>query len=655
MTVNMISSLEDIGLLRESVDLECKLAAGRDGKGKLPKDFWETYSAFANGGGGIVLLGVQETAAGFELQGVKNPSKLIDELWDLLNNRQKVSVNLLATDHVTELEIDGSTVVQIFVPSASRTKKPVFINQNPLTGTYKRNNTGDFRLDEESVKRMLAEQVEDTRDGEILVGYSITDLDPQSLREYRQIYVTRQPEHPWNTLDDLSFLEKIGAWKRNRATDEAGITKAGLLMFGEHPVIQDVFPHYMLDYQERPEAKTEARWVDRVTLDGSWSGNLFDFYRRVFKKLAADLKVPFVLDAGVRQEETPVHSALREALVNALVHADYSRRASVLIVKRPDLFGFRNPGLMRISPAQAQQGGESDCRNRLLHQMFGYVGLGERAGSGVPKIYHGWESQHWRAPLLEQKEEPSEQTVLQLRMLDLLPESALTALRSMFADFDVLSHTERVILATVYTEGTANHQRLSQVTIDHSHDLTIALQSLCKAHKLSSTGNTRGTTYHLHGAEPLNPDDVFTGTQQMLGANVGSVTESSLPLRSSSPHLGSSSSYRDEKGRLVSRELKMPIVDDLEALDQTLRKALLDKAAPARIKRKLPKEEMEALILSLCANCFVTIEVLSQLLDRKPEPLRSNSLKPMVDSGALSRAFPSTPNHSKQGYATSSH
>ncbi|MEY2726480.1 MAG: hypothetical protein RLZZ458_2347 [Planctomycetota bacterium] len=54
-----IQSRADLELLRESVDLECKLAAGRDGQGAVPEDFWRTYSSFANTDGGIVLLGVQ--------------------------------------------------------------------------------------------------------------------------------------------------------------------------------------------------------------------------------------------------------------------------------------------------------------------------------------------------------------------------------------------------------------------------------------------------------------------------------------------------------------------------------------------------------------------------------------------------------------------
>ncbi|WP_331709339.1 ATP-binding protein [Legionella fallonii] len=170
----------------------------------------------------------------------------------------------------------------------------------------------------------------------------------------------------------------------------------------------------MLDYQERPEAKTEKRWIDRVTLDGSWSGNLYDFYRKVYLKLTNNLKVPFTLDGDQRRDETSVHVAIREALVNVLVHADYTERASVLVVKRPDLFGFRNPGLMRITLDAALEGGYHDCRNRLLHQMFRYVGIGDQAGSGIPKIMSGWQDNHWRSPELVEQREPFDQTILHM-------------------------------------------------------------------------------------------------------------------------------------------------------------------------------------------------------------------------------------------------
>jgi len=169
---------------------------------------------------------------------------------------------------------------------------------------------------------------------------------------------------------------------------------AGLLMFGRAESIRDALPRYIVDYQERAEARVDQRWIDRLVPNSSWSGNVYAFFRTVYQKLTADLKAPFQLHEGQRLDDTPVHEALdealREALVNTLIHADYSGRVSVLVVKQPDMFGFRNPGRMRIEPELAVLGGNSDCRNRRLQTMFQLVGYGDHAGSGLPKIYKNW-------------------------------------------------------------------------------------------------------------------------------------------------------------------------------------------------------------------------------------------------------------------------
>ena len=130
--------------------------------------------------------------------------------------------------------------------------------------------------------------------------------------------------------------------------------------------------------------------------------------------LTADLKVPFVLKGDTRQDDTPTHKALREALVNTLVHADYTGRISVLVVKEPAGFVLRNPGDLRVPAAQALQGGVSDGRNRTMQQMFLMIGLGERAGSGMSRILHGWKDLGHGLQLTE-RYVPQEHTVLEMR------------------------------------------------------------------------------------------------------------------------------------------------------------------------------------------------------------------------------------------------
>ena len=639
-----IESIADLELLRESVDLECKLAAGRDEKGTLPEDFWPTYSSFANTEGGMVLLGVREKQGQFSIEGVADIAKVRKELFDGLNNRQKASVNLLTDASVREVALQGRTILAIEIPRANRKQRPVHLTTNPLAQhTYRRLNDGDRPLPDDEVKRMLAEQVEDSRDDRILHGYDLEDIDSGTLRAYRQIFANREPGHPWNAAEDREFLRLIGGWRKDRETGECGLTLAGLLMFGQFPAIQEELPNYMLDYQERPEAKTEKRWVDRITLDGKWSGNLFDFYRKVYLKLTADLKVPFQLEKGERKDETPVHEAMREALANVLVHADYSDRASVLVVKRPDMFGFRNPGLMRIPVEVALQGGEPDCRNRTLHKMFRFVGVGEQAGTGIPKILRGWQSEHWNPPKLHDLSVPYNQTLLELRMVDLFPEEVMTGLKARFGSgFGLLNHVERVALALAASEGTVNHSRLRAVTTEHPVDLSKTLQQLTQAGMLESTGG-RGAVYHLPGEAIPTPDDVF-------GPPARISVLSSPNLSWSSPNLGEN---RDADGFLISPQLNLPVMDDLSRLSPGLRGKLDELAAEPQAKRKVTRDVLIDVVLAICNGRFVTLRCLAELVQRKPDTLRDQYLAGLVKDRRLMLAFPKTPTHERQAYTTS--
>jgi ATP-dependent DNA helicase RecG len=86
-------------------------------------------------------------------------------------------------------------------------------------------------------------------------------------------------------------------------------------MFGRWETITEFLPEFFLDYREIPEGSGSVRWIDRLVPDGSWSGNLFDFFQLTYRRLKRDLKSPFHLHDGQRVEDTPAEAAIREALV----------------------------------------------------------------------------------------------------------------------------------------------------------------------------------------------------------------------------------------------------------------------------------------------------------------------------------------------------
>ena len=316
-------------------------------KGGLPNSLWETYSAFANCYGGVIILGVKENKNGsWYMTGLDNAAKLRKDFWDTINNKNKVSVNLL-TDN--DLEIYGennSVIMVIHVPKAKREQKPVYINGDMFSGTFRRNWEDDYHCDRSEVLAMLRDQPEETSDMKILQDMSLQVLNSETVHAYRNRHMAYRTEHVWERLSDEEYLERIGAAKMSVRDHTLHPTAAGLLMFGEEYKILYEFPEYFLDYREVLDPT--IRWTDRLqSSSGDWTGNLFDFFFRVYGKLVKDLKIPFKLDGITRVDDTPVHKALREALANCIVNTDFYFPRGTVIRKDADSIVMENPGNSR--------------------------------------------------------------------------------------------------------------------------------------------------------------------------------------------------------------------------------------------------------------------------------------------------------------------
>ena len=384
---------------RENNRIEAKKAMGG-----LPGSIWETYSAFANTLGGVILLGVEEwpdkTLHAVDLP---DPDKLIKEFWNNVNNPNKTSVNLLSSKDVFVQEVDGNHIVVINVPRAERSYRPVYLDGNPLS-TYRRNGEGDYKCTKEEYQAMVRDASVKTQDMLVLNEMDMSVFNKESVRSYRQRMRLSRPGHVWEALEDEDFLMKLGAVGIG-SDGKKHPTSAGLLMFGNEYDIVREYNAYFLDYQEQYDADT--RWTDRIiSSSGDWSGNVYDFYFRVYNKLTQDIKVPFKMEGGARVDDTAVHQALREALANCLVNADYYGRQGLVVIKKRDAITMSNPGNFRIEIDTAKSGGVSDPRNGTMLKMFNLIDIGERAGSGIPNIFRLWREQGWTAPVISENFDP---------------------------------------------------------------------------------------------------------------------------------------------------------------------------------------------------------------------------------------------------------
>ncbi|MGM9978198.1 MAG: RNA-binding domain-containing protein [Clostridium sp.] len=486
----------DIYSIVENDEIECKEAS----RG-LPKDLWETYSAFANTSGGTILLGIKETKGIFNVTGIENPENILKDLWDNLNNPKKVSSNILNNSLITIREIDNKKIILINVPKAERKERPVYIGENPFneskhSGTYRRNYSGDYKCSNEEIKRMIADQLDESQDSIILEGFSMEDLNKDTINSFRNRLRAVKPNHPWVSLDDESFLYKLGAYDKDRKTKKEGITAAGLLMFGEERSITDEFHKYFLDYREK--MSDEVRWDYRViSSDGTWSGNIFDFYFKIINRITDNLNVPFRIVNGVRQEDTRVHEAVREAVANALIHADYRLPRGIVIEKGKTFFKISNPGSLRITREEALKGGISDPRNENIFKMFNLLGIGERAGSGLENIQLAWKEQEWLAPDLEELYNP-DRISLTLRTVSMLPKESINLLKAVLKEkYSELNKEEVVALVAAHQEEYVTNNRLQQLLNTHALNSNKILSSLVNKGYLETDGIGRGTKYFL--------------------------------------------------------------------------------------------------------------------------------------------------------------
>ena len=594
----------DIEALREGWDFEAKLAAGQDGKGQLPKSLWETYSAMANTHGGVIALGVREEADGrLVVHGLYAVDRVERDLWNILANPEKVSCNLLDREAVERHEIAGKTVLVLHIPRANRRQRPVFIN-NPLRGSYVRSHEGDRHASEETIRRMLSDAGDWPRDGEILEHFSLDDLEAESLAAYRNLFRSNYPNHPFLAGSDQEMLHQLGGWATDRATGREGITLAGLLMFGRQRSILDRLPHFQLDYRHLPPAFTSGvpRWFDRVTVDGTWPGNLFEFFRKVIPKLRDGLAVPFQMGPNLFcRDESPQHEALREAMVNALIHADYLGRGGIRVFRLARGFEFHNPGLLRLPAEQVRLGGKSDCRNPSLQQMFQMIGAGEKAGSGFPKILQAWREQHWRAPALEENTE-EEEVCLRLPTISLFPPEVTEEMERRFAKrLTHLDETGRLAVATAILEGWVTNERLQELTETHPRDITFLLKRLVAEHFLVGNDKRCWSSYSLfpEGSSVAGPD-------------------SSQHKEPSSQHNGSSSHHSEmepqpEEGRLEET------APDFSGLIRKIRG-----------QRRIRASEMETAILSLCVDHYTTAQELAEILQRSVVTIKNHYIARLV-------------------------
>ena len=138
--------LKRIADYRENNRIEAKRALGG-----LPHSVWETYSAFANTLGGLILLGVEEQPdKSFRTVDLPDPQGMVEEFWSIVEDPRRISANILVEENVRIENVDGDHIIVIRVPRAPRKVRPIFADDI----CYRRNGEGDYRCSPSEVRTL---------------------------------------------------------------------------------------------------------------------------------------------------------------------------------------------------------------------------------------------------------------------------------------------------------------------------------------------------------------------------------------------------------------------------------------------------------------------------------------------------------------------
>lgn len=384
----LVAELRSVGSDTHSV--EVKAAAG-----KLPKSMTETLSAFSNSAGGTVILGLDE-ATGFRpapgFDAVKAQEALARACADDVHPPVRSAIEILP--------FEGAQVVVAEIPEISPLSKPAYVRgRGEYQGSFVRGGDGDRKLSDYEVGLLHANRGQPRDDREPVIDASVADLDDEAVATLLRRMRQRQPR-AFRTVPDEVALRRLGVLvPAGPDTGRLVPSLAGLLTLGIYP--QEFFPQLNVTFVVLPSDQAGVvpeggpRFIDNRSLNGPIPQIVSD----AVDAIARNMRVAGTVRGVGRQDayEYPVE-ALREAVVNAIMHRDYSppsRGAQVQVEMYPGRLLVRNPGGLFGPVAETELGteGVTSSRNPVLSALLQEVQLPdsdrvicENRGTGIPTM-----------------------------------------------------------------------------------------------------------------------------------------------------------------------------------------------------------------------------------------------------------------------------
>ncbi|MDO4537115.1 MAG: ATP-binding protein [Coriobacteriales bacterium] len=342
---------------------------------KLPASMLETVSAFCNGPGGTIILGLSERN-GFTVAPGFCGKRMADSLATLCSD--KLTPPIRPEIHVVDFE--GAQLVVAHVHELPPREKPCYITERGVyQGSFVRVSDGDRKLSTYEVDRLMEERTQPTFDLDVVDKASLADLDATLVGA---VLERQRSLHPkiFSARTDTEALAMLHVLER---ADDGAMrpTLAGLLALGTYP--QQFFPRLTVAFTALPVRDEESglvTYTDAQTMAGSIPSILADTLTAVRRNVALPQAPEFPL------------AAVREAVANALVHRDYSplaRGTAIQVNLTSEQLEVASPGGLYGTVTSENLGapGYSSARNQYLLSLLeavpfsdGYLVENRKAG-----------------------------------------------------------------------------------------------------------------------------------------------------------------------------------------------------------------------------------------------------------------------------------
>lgn len=340
-------------------------------QGGLPDSAKESLCAFANTpGGGYLVLGLTDPPD-LSPVGVADPNALQAELASVCRDAFEPPLQ----PEIVTGTIDGAAVVAAFVPELPREQKPCFVRTRGITrGSYLRLGGTDRRLTSEEVQQLIADRGQPSFDTQLVPGATLEDLDRHAISEYLHRLRTANPRLLRGEPDQVVLrMTQVVAPDEETGIDRP--TLAGLLAVGRYP--QQFLPQLNITFVHYPTTTGESmpdgvRFLDNVSINGA----VPYLVSEVLTVIQRNMTRRSLISGAGRTDvwEYPLE-AVREAVVNALVHRDLSpgsRGTQVQVEMYPDRLRIHNPGGLfgALDINRLAEEGRSSARNAALMKIL---------------------------------------------------------------------------------------------------------------------------------------------------------------------------------------------------------------------------------------------------------------------------------------------